>query len=98
MTWNSSPHKTEGQQGASMDNIQCDNCNKIAYTRWQFTGKYELLEGECFIHPKRTNIIQPERSKREDSVLQNIPEWGSDSSLNFEEWQRRCGALNTMET
>lgn len=41
---------------------------------------------------------QPERSKREDSVLNNIPEWGSSSSLNFEEWQRRCGALNSMET
>ena len=41
---------------------------------------------------------QPERSKREDSVLHNIPEWGSDSSLNFEEWQQRCGALNSMET
>lgn len=44
------------------------------------------------------SYYQPERSKREDSVLKNIPEYESQSSLNFEEWQRRCGALNTEET
>lgn len=64
-----------------MDNIECDNCNKIAYEKWQFTGKYELLKGECFIHPKRTNIIQPERSKREDYIITTI---NSDSCPKIE--------------
>lgn len=39
-----------------MDDIHCDNCNRIAYTRWQFTGEYTLLKGECFLHPERTNV------------------------------------------
>ena len=28
--------------------------------------------------------------KKEDEILNNIPEWGSQSSLNFDEWQRQC--------
>ena len=42
--------------------------------------------------------FQPDSSKREDSVLHNIPEYGSESSLNFDEWQQRCGARNMVET
>lgn len=49
-------------------------------------------------HCNKNLYFQPDSSKREDSVLHNIPEWGSDSSLNFDEWQQRCGARNPMET
>ena len=37
---------------------------------------------------------QPERSKREDS----IPEWGANAPMNYDEWVKRCGALNIVET
>lgn len=61
-----------------MENIKCDNCNYIAYTRWQFTGKYELLKGECFIHANRTNTIQPER------LSEKTVDDGSDSLNSME--------------
>jgi hypothetical protein len=28
--------------------------------------------------------------KQQEPVLHNIPEYGAQSSFNFEEWQRRC--------
>ncbi len=72
------------------------------------TGKRSYREGHAILGWKFMERIdqseqsvqcdQSERSKREDSVLNNIPEYGSQSSLNFEEWQRRCGALNIVET
>jgi len=62
---------------------------------WQDINGYSIQD----ITHWRTLPNQPERSKREDP----IPEYGSESSLNYDEWQRRCrekgcGALNTMET
>jgi hypothetical protein len=57
----------------------------------------EKMRTESAYHNGICSVCR-ERSKREDSVLNNIPEYGSQSSLNFDEWQRRCGALNTTVT
>ena len=40
------------------------------------------------------NQYQPERLSEKTP----IPEYGAKSSLNFDEWQRRCDSLNSMET
>lgn len=69
--------------------------NKIVTT----FSKYDLKEHKIVLgiyadQEGNEYTYQPERSKREDS----IPEYGAEAPLSYDEWEKRCGALNIVET